>query len=430
MKLSAEPKKIVARPLKFPHKLQFLFKPKRYKVLHGGRGGAKSWGVARALIVRASKAPILILCAREYQNSIAESVHRLLSNQISEMGMDHLFDITDKSIKGKNGSEFIFAGLHNNVKSIKSMEGVDICWVEEAEKVSNNSWEILIPTIRKEGSEIWVTFNPDEESDPTYQRFVVNTPPDAEVVEINWADNKWFPENLRKEKDYLYRVDAEAAEHVWGGKCNTRSDAQIFAKKYVVEAFTPHENWNGPYFGQDFGFGTDPSATCKLWLYENVLYVEYVKFGYGLKNTELDKLIRSIPGAGDHIIRGDNSRPETIAHLTEDFDLKMISCKKWSGCVEDGIQYLRSLEKIVIAPDNKQMIDEARLYRYKVDKVTGDVLPIIVDKHNHGWDSIRYAMEPAILLFHEEVIVVDGAPDQNPITQELDEVDFGEIQFY
>jgi phage terminase large subunit len=154
---------------------------------------------------------------------------------------------------GRNGSEFIFAGIRKDIEKVKSTEGIDICWVEEAEKVSKRSWEVLIPTIRKDGSEIWVTFNPDEETDPTYQRFVVNPPPDAEVVEINWRDNPWFPEVLRKEKDYLFKVDPEAAEHVWEGKCNTRSDAQIFAGKYIIEEFTP-ENWHGPYYGLDFGF--------------------------------------------------------------------------------------------------------------------------------------------------------------------------------
>jgi phage terminase large subunit len=415
---------------RFPKKLGFLlFEKWRYKVLHGGRGGAKSWGAARALLLLASENKLLILCAREFQNSITESVHRLLSNQIVELGLQSFYTVTNNSIMGRNGSEFIFAGIRKDIEKVKSTEGIDICWVEEAEKVSKRSWEVLIPTIRKDGSEIWVTFNPDEETDPTYVRFILNPPPDAKVVEINWRDNPWMPEVLRKEKDYLFKVDPEAAEHVWEGKTNTRSDAQIFAGKYVVEEFTPHPLWHGPIFGLDFGFAGDPAACSKSWVYdgpegnERKVYIEYVIFGHGLKNNELNEMIRSIPGAGDHVIRADCSRPETIAHLAEDFGLNVVPCKKWEGCVEDGIQYFRSYEKIVIHPRNIGMKDEARLYRYKVDKLTGDILPVIVDKHNHGWDSLRYAHEPIIVRQFEGIVVIDGAAGEQPISSDLDDME-------
>lgn len=410
---------------KFPPKLQFLFRPARYKVAHGGRGGAKSWGVARALIIKAFNNKLLILCAREYQNSITESVHRLLSEQIEAMGFGPWFTINNNSIVCKvTGSEFIFAGLHNNVSKIKSTEGVDICWVEEAEKVTEHSWKTLIPTIRKKGSEIWVTFNPDEETDPTYQRFIIHPPPDAVVVEINWMDNPWFPTTeLVKEKDYDYSVDPESADHIWGGKLNVRSNAQIFRGKYVIEAFEPHKLWNGPYFGQDFGFSTDPSATIKSYIYERDLYIEKEFFGYGLMNDELNAGIRAaMPEIQGHIVRADCARPETIAEMNKR-GLMMQSCKKWTGCVEDGIQYLRSFERIVIHPRNTHMKEEARLYKYKVDRLSGDILPIIVDAHNHGWDGTRYGLEPMILNFHEEVIVIDGAPDAPAISPELDELD-------
>lgn len=413
------------RRLSFPRKLQFLFRPKRYKVVHGGRGGAKSWGIARALIIRSCKAKEFILCAREYQNSIAESVHKLLEEQITLMGLLHEFIITDTSIRNwRTGSEFVFAGLRNNVNKIKSMEGITICWVEEAEKVSKNSWSVLIPTVRRDGSEIWISFNPDLESDPTYQMCVVNPRDDMEVVEINWEDNPWFPDELRKEKDYLYRVDPEAAEHIWGGKCNTRSDAQIFSGKWRVEAFEPDEqNWNGPYFGQDFGFAADPAATSKSWIWDGNLYIEYAKFAYGVLNDDLKKVINTVPGANKHTIRADCSRPETIAHLSmpEHGGFAMVPCKKWDGCVEDGISYIRrTFKNIIIHPRNKQMKDEAVLYRYKVDKITGDVLPIIVDKHNHGWDAVRMSLEPAILISKDETHVEYNAAQDVQISRELD----------
>jgi phage terminase large subunit len=413
----------------FPAKLQPLFKPARYKILRGGRGGSKSWGIARALLLIANKQKKRILCAREFQNSISDSVHRLLEEQIFAMGLADRFVITENSIYcPATGSEFIFKGLRRDITKIKSTEGIDIVWIEEAEKVSNKSWEVLIPTVRKEGSEIWISFNPDDEKDPTWVRFVANVPPDAIEIEISWMDNPWLPETLRKEKDYLYRVDPEAAAHVWGGELNKRSDAQIFKGKFIIEDFVPEETWHGPYFGQDFGFSTDPAATTKSWInpVEQKLYIEHEAFGLGLMSDELAAYIATIPGATKHVIRADCSRPETIAEMVKR-GLMMESCKKWEGCVEDGIQYLRSFVQIVIHPRCRRMAEEARLYKYKIDKLSGDILPIIVDKHNHGWDSIRYALEPMIREVHEEIVVVDAAGDIQ-ISSDLDEADAG-IEF-
>jgi phage terminase large subunit len=187
-----------------PRKLAFLFKPARYKVLHGGRGGAKSWGVARALLIMGTERPIRILCAREIQNSISESVHKLLSDQIAALGLDAFYKVQETAIKGVNGTEFAFVGIRQQgVQKIKSYEGYDICWVEEAQTVTDRSWSILTPTIRKPGSEIWITFNPDLEDDPTYQRFVVNPPTGAQVVEVNYTDNPWLPAELRVEMEDL-----------------------------------------------------------------------------------------------------------------------------------------------------------------------------------------------------------------------------------
>ena len=174
----------------------------RNKVAYGGRGGGKSWGIARILIILAASQSLRVLCAREIQNSIKESVHKLLVDQIDNLHLNHLFTITDTKISSKTGSEFIFSGIRSNITKIKSMEGIDICWVEEAEKVSKASWEVLIPTIRKPHSEIWLSFNPNEITDPTYEKFILNTPPDTLLININWSDNPWFPESLRKEKDY------------------------------------------------------------------------------------------------------------------------------------------------------------------------------------------------------------------------------------
>ena len=215
----------------FPVKLEGLFKKSRYKVLYGGRGGAKSWGIARALLIKGAKDPIRILCAREFQTSIKDSVHKLLCDQIESLGLLSFYEITQMSIRGKNGTEFSFVGLKNNVSNIKSYEGVDICWVEEAQTTSRLSWNILIPTIRKEGSEIWISFNPELETDETYQRFVAVPPADCITMKVNWSDNPWFPDTLKLEKDSLKLRDEEAYNQVWEGLCRQTVDGAIFAKE-------------------------------------------------------------------------------------------------------------------------------------------------------------------------------------------------------
>ena len=219
--------------VQFPYKLNCLFEPKetRYRVLYGGRGGAKSWGVARALLIKGAKRPTRILCAREFMTSMKDSVHKLLSDQIIEMGMEGFYEITQASIRGLNGTEFAFVGLKNNIANVKSFEGIDVCWVEEAQTVSKTSWNVLIPTIRKEKSEIWITFNPELESDETYQRFVVNPPDNSVVTKINWQDNPWFPETLRLEKDALKNRDIAAYNNVWEGLCRLTVDGAIFANE-------------------------------------------------------------------------------------------------------------------------------------------------------------------------------------------------------
>lgn len=355
------------------------------------------------------------MCVRELQTSIAESVHRLLCDQIETLGLGLFFEVQQKAIfrvpyRGeKLGSEFIFYGIRQNATKVKSTEGVDIAWAEEAEKISHDSWQILIPTIRKPNSEIWVTFNPDEEIDPTFQRFVVNTPDNAKVVEVNWPQNIWFPEELRKEKDYLYRVDAEAAEHVWGGKCRKNASSQIFRGKYEVRHFTvPNpadrsstENpmWDGPYYGADWGFSQDPCWLDKSWIdtTESVLYVEKEAVKVGLELDDIAAFWRSkIPEVGERTIRADSARPETISYVARTGQLPVEAAEKWSGSVEDGVAYLKKFSKIVFHPSCTHGIQEASLYSYKRDRLTGEVLTDIIDKHNHGWDSRRYAHGPMI----------------------------------
>ena len=214
-----------------PEAFRFLSEPARYKVAYGGRGGAKSWNFARELLMQGWQKPLRILCARETQESIADSVHRLLSDQIELLKLGSFYSIEKARILGSNGTEITFAGIKHNVANIKSYEAVDIVWVEEAQSVSKQSWNILIPTIRKEGSEIWISFNPDFDDDPTYQMFVSNPPPGAMVRKITYRDNYWFPETLKREMEHLKRTDPDEYEHVWEGSCISLLQSAIYANE-------------------------------------------------------------------------------------------------------------------------------------------------------------------------------------------------------
>lgn len=380
--------------LSFAPKFKPLFQPKRYKTFHGGRGGAKSWAAARALVIMAASKKLRILCTREVQNSIKDSVHKLLKDQIEMLGLNPWFRITNESITSASGSEFLFKGLRFDPLGIKSTEGVDICWVEEAQSVSSDSWAILIPTIRKEGSEIWVTFNPGEESDPTYQRFIVTPPDDSITVEVNYYDNPYLPETLRKEMEYCKRVDYEAYEHIWLGKPKSISDSVIFRNRYRVEAF-PDDLWLQAvrlFFGADFGFANDPSTLIRMFMIDTRLYIEYEAYGVGVELDEMPQFYDSIPEVRKWPVKGDNSRPETISYLARQ-GFSIDAAAKWKGSVEDGVTYLKGFEEIIIHERCKHTADEFRHYSYKVDKKTGDILPIIVDKFNHCIDAIRYGLD-------------------------------------
>ena len=212
-----------------PKKLQFLFQPARYKVLYGGRGGTKSWGIARALLSLGTVKPLRILCARELQRSIEDSVHQLLKDQISLLGMNGFYEVQRTSIKGANGTEFQFCGLRHNATELKSHEGADICWVEEANTVSKSSWEILIPTIRKDDSEIWVSFNPELDTDETYTRFVLDPPPNSVVVKVGYQDNPWLNDVLRQEMETLKSKDYDSFLTVWEGNPRKILEGSIYA---------------------------------------------------------------------------------------------------------------------------------------------------------------------------------------------------------
>lgn len=205
--------------------------PHRYKCAYGGRGSGKSWTVARLLVIRAYQQPTRVLCCREIQKSITDSVLQLLADQIERLGLSDFFEVQKTQILGANGSRFIFEGLRSNITKIKSLEGIDICWIEEAESITKTSMDVLIPTIRTPGSEIWVTFNPYDELDEIYQRFVVSPPPDCYTVKVNYEHNPWFPEELRKEAEYMKQQDENLYKHIWLGECLSNKEGAYWAQQ-------------------------------------------------------------------------------------------------------------------------------------------------------------------------------------------------------
>ena len=381
--------------VELPEKLLFfLSKKARYKIAYGGRGSGKSWAAARCLIVLAMQSKIRVLCTRQLQTSIANSVHKLLSDSIQELGLSDNFEITRDQIRCKNGSEFFFKGIQNNINEIKSIEGINYCWVEEAQSVSENSWEVLIPTIRKENSEIWVTFNPDREEDATYQRFVINPPPDTISQLVNYSENPWFPDVLRKEMEYCKEVDYGKYEHIWLGKTVIDTDAQIYHGKFELKEFKAPDDAIF-YYGADWGFANDPTAVVRCFIKDQCLYIDYESGGVGVEFEELPALFKKIPEINKWEIRCDSARPETISYMSRQ-GFRTVACPKWSGSVEDGIEYIRSFRRIYIHPRCKHTYEEFKFYSYKQDKNTGDILPVVLDKDNHYCDALRYALNPYI----------------------------------
>lgn len=379
-----------------------LFESKRYKVLLGGRGSSKSYTVGRILLAKGANSPRRVLCAREFQNSIAESVHKLLSDQIDEMKLNNFYKVTSNSITGKNGTEFIFKGVRMNIASIKSMFGITDLWLEEAHTISKESWDVLIPTIREPNSEIWVTFNPENEDDPTYKMFVdksgeIIKRDDAIILKVNWKDNPWFPDVLKKEKDHLFSVNPDLAMHVWEGHCRTNSDSQIFKNKWEVREFEKQSHFDGPYFGADWGFSQDPTVLVKVYLdrQNREILIRHAKFGYKIEIDYIADMFDRVPESRIYKIRADSARPETISFIRRK-GFMIEGAEKWKNSVEEGIEWLRTWNKIVIHPECSECISEFKNYSYKKDRLTGDILPEIIDAYNHSIDGIRYSLQPLI----------------------------------
>ncbi len=390
--------------------------------------------MAEALIRLTTSLPLRVLCTREIQNSIRESSHKILKDTIERLGLQSWFTVTNEYIRSRAGAEFIFRGLHGNIDSIRSMEGIDICWVEEGQSVAAVSWRGLTPTIRKEnipwayetkdafrGAEIWVTYNLVNENDATHFRFVNEdgTPKRSNSIvhKINYDSNPFFGGTLKEEMEDDRATDYELYEHIWLGMPLRKSNAIIFNGKVRVEAFDD-DLWKQAdrlFYGADFGFANDPNVLTRSFILEPTpgrprdgkrrLYVSHAQYGWHVDLDDMPAMYDKVPGSRDWPIKADAARPETISHLRRRGFI-IDAAEKWDGCVKDGITHLRGFDEIVIHERCKgkeaarpELVEEAYLYRYKTDPKIVDergqpqVLPVVIDKHNHGWDGIRYSLD-------------------------------------
>lgn len=386
----------------FPAKLRFLFEPYRYKVAYGGRGSAKSWSYARALLIQAIKSPIRVLCAREIQKSIKQSVHTLLADQIQQLGLGRLFTVLETEIRGLNGSSFTFTGLANHtVESVKSFEAIDIVWVEEAQTVSKRSWEILIPTIRKEKSEIWVSFNPELEEDETYQRFVVSPPASAKVVKVNWNDNPWFPEVLRAEMEELKAKDPDAWLNVWEGNCRLVLDGAIYAKELRLAQENgqimrvPYDATKPVHTFWDLGFADNTAIIMAQSVGFEYRIIDYIQDSQQTINyyiAELQK--RPYVWGTDYLPHDARARSlatgRSIMDLLKGAGRKVEIVKMVS--IADGINAARTIFSKTYFDQSKttDLLQCLRRYRYDLDSKTGHFSKApLHDYWSHGADAFR-----------------------------------------
>ncbi|HHE3616718.1 PBSX family phage terminase large subunit [Pasteurella multocida] len=393
--------------IEIPPKLIPVFsKPNmRYRGSFGGRGSAKTRTFAKMTAVVAYQRAMnnesgVILCGREFMNSLEDSSLEEIKQAIrSEPFLEAFFEIGEKFVRTKCGRiSYVFTGLRHNLDSIKSKARILLAWVDEAESVSEIAWRKLLPTVRESNSEVWVTWNPEKKGSATDLRFRQSIPENAMIVEMNYTDNPWFPDVLEQERlNDKKRLDDATYRWIWEGAYLEASEAQIFKGKYEELEFKPNQDFNGPYFGLDFGFAKNPTAVVKCWVFDNNLYIEHEAGKTGLELDHTAGFMKErVPDIEKYILRADSARPESISHLKRNGIPRIEGVKKWNGSVEDGIEHIKSYRKVYIHPRCKETLREFRLYSYKTDRLTGDVLPTVLDEHDHYIDAIRYALNPLI----------------------------------
>lgn len=342
-----------------------------------------------------------VVCIREIQKSLRFSAKRLIEAKIQQYGLGEFFEVQAGLIKRINGSGVcIFQGMQDHTAdSIKSLEDFDLAWCEEAQSLSQRSLDLLTPTIRKPNSEIWFSWNPDLETDPV-DMFFSSEPDNSVCVHVNYMNNPFCPQNVIEQAEDWRRRRPDTYDHVWLGGYNTKSEDQVLNGVWRVDEFEPQPDWDGPYFGADWGFSTDPSTLISCYIDTSAepatLYVRHERYGHGIEINDYPEFFSAMPAINGPVIRADNARPEIISYLQKHGYPMIMAADKWAGSVEDGISTLRGFAEIVIHPDCEHTIDEARLWKYKRDRLTGDILPKLIDGNDHCWDAIRYALAPFV----------------------------------
>lgn len=388
----------------FPESLRYLFDQSRYKVAYGGRGSGKSWGFARALLITGAEKPLRILCAREVQKSIKQSVHTLLEDQIQALGLGAFYEVTEAEIRGRNGTLFSFTGLASHtVESVKSFEGCDRVWVEEAQTVSKKSWDILIPTIRKPGSEIWVSFNPDLDTDDTYQRFVVNPPPNCITKKVNYSDNPWFPAELETERKHCFKTRPEDYENIWEGNCKAAVEGAIYAEEVRVAqengqiTYLPYDPLLKVQAVWDLGWNDSMSIILCQKVRSELRVIEYIEdnhktldyYSAMLKNKNLNWGKLYLPHDGDtRDFKTGKSARELLTKLGW-----TVSIVPNIG-IEQGIKAARMgfRQCLFNKASTERLMDCLKRYRRQINQQTNEPGPPLHDEYSHGADCFRYLM--------------------------------------
>jgi phage terminase large subunit len=381
---------------RLPRKLQPIFEKHRYKALHGGRGSMKSHTAGRFLLMSGAMGHERILCGREIQNSIRDSSKRLLDDLIVKMNLSHLYKSTDNEIRGPNDTLFMFRGFYRNLESIKGIEGLTKFWGDEARNFSQASIDILRPTLRDDDSEMIFTWNPEFATDPVDSMFrgPGGPPPDSVVVEMNYEDNPHFPGVLQREMEWDRARDIDKYNWIWKGKYNTKSNARVFKNWKIGTMDIPRDAV--PLFGADWGFSQDPNVLTRSWVIGRTLYIDRESYGVGVELNDIPEMFRLVedeltPDVKRWLITADSARPETIS-MMRNLGFNITGAKKGAGSVEDGVSFLKDFD-IVVHPRCIHVVDELTLFSYKVDRLTGAILPVLQDDKNHTIDALRYALE-------------------------------------
>jgi phage terminase large subunit len=390
----------------FPEKLRFLFSPARTKVVRGGRGSGKSWGFARALLLMGAQKPIRVLCTREVQKSIAQSVHQLLRDQIDALGLAAFYEVLSTEIRAKNGTQFFFSGLSDmTAESLKSFEGVDVCWCEEAQAITRRSWDILIPTIRKDKSEIWVSFNPQLESDETYRRFVTSPPPDCVSVEMNHSDNRRFPEVLERERVHAQEtMREEDYAHIWEGKCRPAVEGAIYfdamSKAQSRIMGVPHDPLLKTHVVFDLGFNDAMAIILAQKVASEVRVIHYIE-GNQRTLADYSAELKALRLDDEPVNWGKLYLPHdgyAKRHQTGKMDAEILSALGWSvvktpqATVEAGIKRARDVfSRVYFNKERTQRLIEClKRYRRSVNQTTNEPGQPLHDEFSHGADAFRY----------------------------------------